>query len=342
MIDGPTPMHLFEASKPGTGKGLLVRVLTAIFAGGTGADETTLPTVEEEVRKKLFSLLMEGVPYIYFDNINERVDSGTLASTLTSQTFRDRKLGVSETYYVPVRCCWIGSGNNPVMSNEITRRTVRCRLVAGIEHPHLRTEFKHPELFAYLRQHRGRFVGAVLTLIQAWIAEGRPSGAKTLGTYEAWAQVIGGILSVAGVSGFLENIESFYAEADDEGAAWRSFVTAWWEQLGPERQTATDLLILATDAGLPFVQWQYEKQKAELGTMLRKQADNVYSGFAIKKTKAPRGANSAYRLEPKEGQTWVPPTADDSSVGRPNGLFRNDSRVLLRASEPAAPRAGEA
>jgi len=33
LIDGPTPLHLIEAAKPGTGKGLLADVVHAIATG---------------------------------------------------------------------------------------------------------------------------------------------------------------------------------------------------------------------------------------------------------------------------------------------------------------------
>jgi hypothetical protein len=140
MVDGPTPLHMFDAPTPGTGKGLLVRAVSALFMGGTGASETPVPAAEEEVRKKLFSLLMEGHPFILLDNITSRLESSSLAAALTSITYRDRKLGVSETPEVPVRCAWVATANNPKTSPDIARRTVRCRMVTALENP----EMRHP------------------------------------------------------------------------------------------------------------------------------------------------------------------------------------------------------
>ncbi len=317
MIDGPTPLHMVEAAKPGTGKGLLVTVLTSLFTGGSGADETPLSGNEEEIRKKLFALLSEGVPFIYFDNVNQRIDSESLASVLTSDIYRDRKLGVSETVYVPVRCAWVASSNNPVMSNEIARRALRCRLVVDVEFPHLRTDWKHPDLTRFVRDNYGKLVWSILTLARAWVSAGRPAGKRSLGSYESYSKVMGGILSTAGVPGFLDNQTDFYAEVDDEGAALRSFVSGWWDRFGPERQTATALLPVADQAGITFQAWQEDKRKAELGSLLRRQIDNVYGGFAIRKAPAPRGSNSAYRLEAREGQEWTPPAPDDAVTELP-------------------------
>jgi hypothetical protein len=54
----------------------------------------------------------------------------------------------------------------------------------------------------------------------AWMAAGRPRGPQTLGSFESWAAIIGGVLDVAGVRGFLENQHAAYDEADAEAQVW--------------------------------------------------------------------------------------------------------------------------
>ena len=71
----------------------------------------------------------------------------------------------------------------------------------------------------WVRANRGRLVAACLTLCRAWIAAGRPRGTRSIGSYEAWAQVMGGVLGVAGIEGFLGNLDEMLAAADGEGAA---------------------------------------------------------------------------------------------------------------------------
>jgi putative DNA primase/helicase len=39
----------------------------------------------------------------------------------------------------------------------------------------------------------------------------------TLGSFESWAGVLGGILHVAGIPGFLDNAAEFYKRSDAEG-----------------------------------------------------------------------------------------------------------------------------
>src|SRR5688572_2391371 len=62
----------------------------------------------------------------------------------------------------------------------------------------------------------------------------------SLGRFEAWLRVLGGILAVAGVPGFLGNLQEFYAASDDGGDAWREFVERWAARYGRERVTAAD------------------------------------------------------------------------------------------------------
>jgi len=105
-----------------------------------------------------------------------------------------------------------------------------------------------------VRANRGRLVAACLTICRAWIAAGRPRGTRSIGSFETWAQVMGGVLGVAGVSGFLGNLDEMFEAADVEGGAWRAFVGAWWDRRGPAVVGTKDLLAdaLAADPPLPL------------------------------------------------------------------------------------------
>jgi hypothetical protein len=96
-------------------------------------------------------------------------------------------------------------------------------------------------------------IWAALTLVQHWLAEGAPRfTGRRLGSYERWAEVVGGILATAGIQGFLGNLEVFTARADEETAEWQRFVTAWWAFHGSQPVHAALLLALA-EATLPDV-----------------------------------------------------------------------------------------
>src|SRR5207245_64846 len=130
------------------------------------------------------------------------------------------------------------------------RRSVRMRQDAANERPWQRTDFRHPNLVEWTQAHRPALIAAALTMGRAWIDAGRPPGPRTLGMFEGWARVIGGILIVAGLEGFLSNLDDMYESADRDGAELRAFVSAWWAARSTDDQTATEATTAADLATL--------------------------------------------------------------------------------------------
>lgn len=251
LIHGPTPLHLIEKPMPGTGASLLADALT-LPALGRPVAAMTEGRDEDEWRKRITARLRSGATAILIDNLRERLETASLAAALTSTHWEDRLLGTSDTLRLPVRCAWIATGNNPALSSEIARRTVRIRLDARSDRPWLRRGFRHPNLRAWLLAHRADLVWAALTLGQAWLADGKPirDDAPALGMFEEWSRVVGGVLETAGIAGFLLNLGDFYDQADTEGATLRAFVAAWWETHGERAVGVADLFRLIVQAGI--------------------------------------------------------------------------------------------
>jgi hypothetical protein len=230
LIAGHTPLHLIEAPSPGTGKTLLLDALTYPAAGRSPAMMSESGS-EEEWRKRITAKVAEGPTVFAIDNLQRRLDSAALSSLLTTHVWEDRWLGQSKMVRFPVRAAFAATGNNPSVSNELARRTVRIRLDSGHERPWLRNSFRHENLMAWVAANRAELVWAALTLIQAWIAEGKPTGTVgRLGMFEEWSDVIGGVLEVAGIPGFLSNSSEFYQDADVEAAAASALVQNWWDR----------------------------------------------------------------------------------------------------------------
>jgi len=272
LIPGSTPLHLIEAPTPGTGKTLLADVLAwpalgrPIPAMAEGHDE-------DEWRKRITSKLRDGPTIILIDNLRQRLESAALSAAVTAPVWEDRVLGLSEMIRLPVRCAWVATGNNPTLSDEMTRRTVRIRLDARMEHPWLREDFRHPNLRGWTADHRGELVWAALTLVQAWLSKGQPKPRIVLGMFEDWAQVIAGILKVAEIPGFLSNLGDFYDQADEESATWRAFVELWWDTYGDVPVRVADLWELVAGGEdiipLPLGDGSVHGQKIRLGLLLR-------------------------------------------------------------------------
>jgi hypothetical protein len=119
---------------------------------------------------------------------------------------------------------------------------------------------------------------ACLTACQAWIAAGRPRGARTIGSYENWAPVLGGVLEVAGIDGFLGNLDEMLEASDGEGAVWRSFVSAWWDRFGTAEVGTADLyeLALTAEPPLPLGSGNDRAQRTRLGKALSRMRDRIF------------------------------------------------------------------
>lgn len=227
-IEGNVPLGIISATTPGSGKGLLTDVAGLIALGRKPA-YLSMAEDEDEVRKAITSALESGSTLNVFDNLEGSIRSARLASALTAGTWADRVLGKTHTLHLPVRCSWVANGNNVTLRGDLPRRAYWVKLDPRLARPWRRSGFRHPDLPEYVLRHRGDILAAVLTLARAWFAAGRPAPKlQPVGSFENWCRMVGGMLEVAGVEGFLANAEELYESADPELEEWAAFV----EQIG--------------------------------------------------------------------------------------------------------------
>ena len=287
LINGPTPLNLIEAPTMGSGKGLLV---DALLRPAVGSDIKPMPAAndDDEWRKRIHAQLAQAPAAVLIDNVTNGLDSGSLASVLTTTVWSDRRLGSNQMVHMPVRCIWVATANNPTMTTEIARRSVRIRIDPKVDRPWQRgeSEFRHPSLRTWIDKNRGELVAAGLTLVQHWISEGAQLGTAHLGSFEQWSQLMGGILTSAGIPKFLGNLDAFYEAADLEGAVWRQFIDQWFDKHGTGEVGVADLfsLALAVD-GFDFGKGSERSQKVVFGTSLNRQRDRVIGSYRIVNTR---------------------------------------------------------
>ena len=103
-------------------------------------------------------------------------------------------------------------------------------------------------------------------------APGRPAPpGKVLGMFESWVRVIGGILMVAEIRGFLDSIEDLYAEADLESGEQREFFPAWRAKF----KVPVTIELAGLETGLPNIVLEAIDRKAKLGYYLREIKDKA-------------------------------------------------------------------
>jgi hypothetical protein len=231
-IRGRTPLFLFDAPSPGTGK----TTLAAVVASTTSEAAVGMfpePEDDAEWRKRLTSAFCEGHAVLIMDDMKRQIASPALAMAVSAEVWRDRLLGTNRTVGISNRVILIATGNNLRVGGDLPRRCVWVRLDAKLAEPWRRTAFRHPDLMTWVRERRGELLWALLTLGHAWWASGCPEP-RTAGFagFQDWCRTVGGVLTHAGVSGFLGNFDRFYSEVDDGAPQFGRFLRAWHQVFG--------------------------------------------------------------------------------------------------------------
>jgi hypothetical protein len=305
IANAPTPLHLIESPSPGSGKGRLADLVSVIATGGP-CKPVTMSGCATENRKRLTSLMMIGSPLILLDNVpQDRIlDDAALVSVLTTTQPADRLLGGNQIVSLKNHAVWILTGNNVRSTLEIARRSVRIRIDARTDLPWLRNGFLHGDLLDWARRQRPRLVQACISLIRAWLDQGRPRWQGTpLGSFEEWSAVLGGILDVAQIPGFLENTERTYADADVETEEWRALTCLWWERFASVPVKASDLHslcqqneLLAEVLGFGGVR----SQVSRLGRALNRHVDRCFGELQIAQEQGVARSSARYILKRRE------------------------------------------
>jgi hypothetical protein len=296
MIDGNTPLYAIDAPAQGSGKGLLMQVLLTPACGRDGASSLSPTQYDEEWRKRLTSVLLEQPEVVAIDNVVGLFESAALASAVTATTWHDRLLGANQTVRVPVTCSWVANGNNLHIGGDLARRRIPIRLVPNVPEPSKRSGFRH-RLPRWASEQRGDLIWAACTLIRYGLQGGRPT--HTLGSFEAWAELMSTILNGCGIAGFLGHRRA-NTSTDPGAEQWAPVVTAWWETHGDALVTTSDLYSLLINQGIELpdcVRGETDEQKrVSLGKQLAKIRDRVFlvaqAGDWYRRVQVQRGEKS--------------------------------------------------
>lgn len=231
-IRGKVPFHLLLAPLERTGKGKLVDTAVGEAVIGHAIAPMQPGRTEEEREKRITSLLLQGETAVHLDNlpVGEVVDSPSLASLATSWPWwRGRILGVSRTPLLPNNLVTFLSGNNVKTTGEIAKRTTPIVLQPLDDHPEDRTGFVHADAEGYARSRRREVLEAIIGMVEAWKAAGRPPAAhrRTMGGFEKWAEIVGGVLAHAGLVEWMANYRDWVRGADEWTSDAETLVEHW-------------------------------------------------------------------------------------------------------------------
>ena len=316
MIEGPTPLHMVTAPVPGSGKGLLVRIFSRI---ATGREPKTMTEArnEEEWRKRITSTMLDNPAFICLDNLKGKLESPALEAVLTQTEWTDRILQQSLNVTCPNTAVWTATSNNPQLSKDMARRSCWVHFMPNTENPDERTDFKHTDILGWVDKNRDRLLSAMLTLIQAWIADGRPTWGKVIGSFEAWSHVLGGILQTIGIEGFMGNRDSLRERTTDLDQQWRRLYDIW-STSHTGKEESSDLFNLPDEANDPpkllttreihsicteedilleVLGYKGESsQKTRLGKALSKNLGRIYGGWRLESSEDTHKKTKLWRI----------------------------------------------
>lgn len=231
-VRGPIPMVIFDANDRGAGKTMLCDTIGTILTGQK-LPRRGVPDKgsDDEWGKMMLGIGIGSYPIVLFDNVNGMLRSATLDMVLTGESFQGRVLGMNKEMRVPIRTQFLVSSNNAIISPDLIRRSLHCRIIAG-ERPELRTGFKH-QLPAAAAMVRPALLQAAFTILLGYEQAGRPKvQRRELGSYESWGERIQSAMIWAGLPDPVETQDELRAQADAEADQLGPLLSAWSEMFG--------------------------------------------------------------------------------------------------------------
>jgi hypothetical protein len=184
---------------------------------------------DEEMRKKITSILLTGERLVLLDNLVGRFGCSALDALITAPgRWTDRLLGGNKMVSLPIVATFYATGNNVITQGDLIRRIAHVRLETENEKPEKKTGFRYPNLRSHVTANRPALLSAALTILRAFADAGRP--VQTLepwGSFEAWSEHVRAPIVWAGMPDPARARDLFQAEADCEADDLRAFLTAW-------------------------------------------------------------------------------------------------------------------
>ncbi len=326
-IAGPTPLFAFDANVRGAGKTLLADS-AAIIATGSAMARVAWPGCDEEVRKLITSVAVEGWPAILLDNVATKLGGPALDAALTATTWQDRILRESRTTgLLPLTTVWLATGNNIELSADTARRTLLARLESLEEHPEDRSAFKHPDLKRYVRSERAKLAVAGLTLLRGYFAASCPEmDLPPWGSFDEWSRLIRHAIVWAGQADPRANCDA--VRNADQSAQLVQLIHAGIEEADIECEgvTAADIVRLLGHPVSEDGADQWAALREAMSEMCGTKLDARKIGYGLKKYLGRVCAGKRLVNVPGRGgvKRWSVEPVVKSVIGRTSGCDGGD------------------
>jgi hypothetical protein len=255
LIRGSVPLFLVDASKSGSGKTLLARIVAII---GSGADPglANSGSNETEFRKTITSFLMSGQPVLVLDNQVGKLGGAELDRFQTAGRWQDRLLNHNCMATLKNEITTLVTSNNAQIFGDTGRRSLEARIVPHCERPERRV-FDRKDLLGHVMDRRRELALAAITVVRWHLAKGCPEAAvanhvlqdgtvvempvESFGSFEAWSRLVRHAVIGLGLPDPVATQEDIH-DLDEQFMAEKRFVLALAESDSTWEGTAEDLV----------------------------------------------------------------------------------------------------
>ena len=289
------PGFHIKASMSGSGKSYLCDFISA-FAKPGDTKKVSYPVTSEEATKAILSLLLSSPAVIEFDDMTtDWTPHGIINRIFTSEYITDRILGVSKTATVSTRTLFLASGNNVGPTRDLLRRVLTINIDQRSASPATRSYSGTP--VEDIREDRGRYVTAVLTIILAWKAAGSPrADVENIVTYGgAWADYCRHPLIWMGLddpaTALLEQVKH-----DPDADALLALMTEWHRVFGSSPTTVRKVIAktfgFGTEEALRDAICEFPVEErgsinaSKFGWILKKNVNRIVGNFSFQQSTA--------------------------------------------------------
>jgi hypothetical protein len=212
------PPVVISGNRAGVGKTLLGVVFGVVL---DGAEPPLIhPSQEEdELAKRIGTRIKPGseCSLLFFDNCRGSIGGSLLESLALRPRVNVRRLGHNEDITHTNNFLWVFTANHARATTDMTSRALLIRLHYEGD-PRCRfadSDTEEEGLKRHALQHRAEILGELLGLVLRWRDCGCPRGPRSH-RQARWAELVGGVLAVAGLPEFLSNQDRLNAEVDED------------------------------------------------------------------------------------------------------------------------------
>jgi len=189
------PTFVYLANAEGAGKTLLAKCAITPVHGVPQVDGAVKEG--EETQKELITALKKARPYILFDNCKGHVNSPALEAFTTATVFGGRLLGTNDSFEAENNVTVFLTGNGCTVTGDLRRRSLFVEIFMEEERAEDRYIKRYLDDTALLDM-RSELLAALWAHVREWDKAGRPKPSREHGSFQRWAEIIGGIVEFAG------------------------------------------------------------------------------------------------------------------------------------------------